>query len=292
MKNEKEIEELAINIDMINGFVKEGALAAPSIMRIVPRQIKLLEDYSKDNNKAIAFIKDEHSKNAVEFKTFGPHCIKGTKECDVIDELKIYYDTAYHFTKNSTNFVFANGFQEQIERLKNLKKVLLMGCLSDICVKNGGITLRNYFDELNHDIDIYVAEGAIDTYDNLWHNADEVTYKSIEDMITNGIKVYSEYKDYNKKEEQYLNIVKDVLEEKGIYYFSFDKEKKGDETVCINKINPNKYKVFDFERNCEYRTKYYDLLNEAVKELISRLTDSYEKEQNIDETIERRLKKC
>ena len=29
-----------------------------------------------------------------------------------------------------------------------------MGCLSEVCVKNGGITLRNYFDQLNRNIDI------------------------------------------------------------------------------------------------------------------------------------------
>lgn len=193
-KEEKQIKNLAINIDMVNGFVKEGALAAPSIMRVVPRQIELLNDYINDEDKAIVFIRDEHTENSVEFNTFGTHCLKGTSETSVIDELKKYQQNAYDFSKNSTNFVFAPGFREQIERLENLKTVLLMGCLSEVCVKNGGITLRNYFDQLNRDIDIYVAEDAIDTYNAPGHNAEEVTMQAIEDMKANGIKVLAKKK--------------------------------------------------------------------------------------------------
>ena len=188
-EEERKIKNLAINIDMVNGFVKEGSLAAPSIMRVVPRQIELLNDYLNDDDKAMIFIRDEHTGNSVEFKTFGIHCLQGTKETRVIDELKEYQKNAYDFTKNSTNFVFAPGFREQIERLENLKTVLLMGCLSEVCVKNGGITLRNYFDQINRNIDIYVAEDAIDTYDAPGHNAEEVTMRAIEDMKANGIKV-------------------------------------------------------------------------------------------------------
>ena len=84
----KRVRELLITIDMINGFVKEGSLAAPSIMRVVPRQIELLKEAEKDDKTGIVFIRDSHPINAVEFKTYGAHCIKGSKETEVIDELK------------------------------------------------------------------------------------------------------------------------------------------------------------------------------------------------------------
>ena len=56
--------ELIITIDMINGFVKEGALAAPSIMRVVPRQIELLDKAINDKNTGLVFIRDSHPKDA------------------------------------------------------------------------------------------------------------------------------------------------------------------------------------------------------------------------------------
>ena len=64
-----------------------------------------------------------------------------------------------------------------------------MGCLSEVCVKNGGITLRNYFDQFNKDVDIYVVADAIDTYDAPGHNAEEVTEQALNDMEANGIKI-------------------------------------------------------------------------------------------------------
>lgn len=184
------LEELAINIDMVNGFVKQGALAAPSIMRVVPRQQELLQQYIDDANKAVLFIQDTHTKDSVEFKTFGEHCVEGSGEEDVIDELIAYYTKGLNVRKNSTNFVFGTNFQEVINKLKKLKKVVLMGCLSEVCVKNGGITLKNYFDQNNRDIEVAVAEDAIDTYDAPGHNAAEVTERAIQDMLANGLKTY------------------------------------------------------------------------------------------------------
>ena len=44
------VKELLITIDMINGFVKKGTLAAPSIMRVVPRQKELLDEAINDKD--------------------------------------------------------------------------------------------------------------------------------------------------------------------------------------------------------------------------------------------------
>ena len=101
-----------------------------------------------------------------------------------------YYTKGLNVRKNSTNFVFGTNFQEVINKLKKLKKVVLMGCLSEVCVKNGGITLKNYFDQNNRDIEVTVVEDAIDTYDAPGHDADEITRRAIEDMKANGIKVF------------------------------------------------------------------------------------------------------
>lgn len=179
------VEEIVIVVDMINGFVKEGALASPSIMRVVPRQVEILREIMNDPKKGVIFIRDCHDEEAIEFKTFGRHCVDVTPETEVIDELKEFDSIEYK--KNSTNFVFAEGFMNDINKLKNLKRVLLMGCLSDICVKNGGITLRNLFDQQNRDVEVCVYEDAIDTFDAPGHERDEVTNSALQDMEANGI---------------------------------------------------------------------------------------------------------
>ncbi len=186
--------ELLIAIDMVNGFVKEGALAAPSIMRVVPRQVELLEDAMDDKNTGMVFIRDSHPVDAVEFKTYGVHCIEGTKETEVIDELKEYEPYALEYLKNSTNLIFALGMQQDLIRFYNLERIRLMGCLSEVCVENGAIGLRTFFDQINKDVEVCVHADAIDTFNAPGHDADMVTRDALARMQANGIKILGKRK--------------------------------------------------------------------------------------------------
>ena len=185
----REVRELLFVIDMVNGFVKEGALAAPSIMRVVPRQIELLDEAVQDKDTGIIFIRDSHPKNAVEFKTYGVHCLEGTNETKVIDELKKYEESALTYFKNSTNLIFAQGLQKDLMKFYNLQRVRLFGCLSEVCVLNGTIGLRTFFDQMNKDIEVCVHADAIDTFNAPGHNADMVTDAAINIMQSNGVKI-------------------------------------------------------------------------------------------------------
>ena len=185
----KQMKELLITIDMVNGFVKEGSLAAPTIMRVVPTQYKILSDAEKTKDTEIAFIRDCHPKNAEEFKVYGPHCIEGTDETLVIEEFNEFLPNAFQYLKNSTNFMFAPGMQEDLLNAINLERIKLMGCLSEVCVKNGAITLKTFLDQYNKNIEVCVYEDAIDTFSAPGHDADLVNKNAIEDMKANGIKI-------------------------------------------------------------------------------------------------------
>ena len=184
------VENLLVVIDMINGFVKEGALAAPSIQRIIPRIKELLEVNEKYDNGLNVIVRDTHTKDSIEFKTFGEHCVEGTAETELVDELKPYAEKAVDFTKNSTNFMLADGVIPFLNNFYKLKRVAFVGCLSEVCVKNAAITARNYFDQTNKDIEVGVYADAIDTFDAPGHNNDEVTERALADMEANGVKVY------------------------------------------------------------------------------------------------------
>ena len=187
----KNVKDLLITIDMVNGFVKEGMLAAPSIARIVPRQIELLDEALKNNSSGLVFIRDSHPIDAIEFKTYPKHCIEKTVESEVIDELKEYEKYSLEYLKNSTNLIFAPHLMNDLLKLKNLEQVRLMGCLSEVCVLNGAIGLRDYFDELNKNVEVMVHADAIDTFNADGHNSDEVTESALKQMQSNGIKILS-----------------------------------------------------------------------------------------------------
>ena len=167
IKNLKMYEGCLIVVDMVNGFVREGVLHDPKIGDIIPRQIELIKE-AKDEGKLIVFIKDTHTKDAVEFERFGNtnHCLEGTTEADLVDELKVFEkdkDTI-GIEKNSTCFMEAPDFRELMELQKELKEFDIVGCCTDICVVNGALVLANYLDQHNREHNIRVHEDAIATY--------------------------------------------------------------------------------------------------------------------------------
>ena len=167
IKNLKVYETALIVVDMVNGFVNEGVLHDKNIRKIVPRQLELLEEAEKKGS-LIILVKDTHNKNATEFKRFGntTHCIKGTSEAELIDELKPFEqkDNVITVEKNSTSLMESPEFREIVRQAENLKEVNFVGCCTDICVFNGAMGLANYYDEWNRDVTINVHEDAIATY--------------------------------------------------------------------------------------------------------------------------------
>lgn len=167
VNNLKIYKGVLIVVDMVNGFVREGVLHDSNISKVVPRQIELIKENLANNNLVI-FIKDTHNKDAREFKRFGntKHCAKGTRECELIDELKGFENNknTISIEKNSTSFMEAPEFIKIIKELVNVKKVDIIGCCTDICVFNGSMGLANYFDEHNIDADVFVHTDAIATY--------------------------------------------------------------------------------------------------------------------------------
>ena len=167
MKNLKIYRKALIVVDMVNGFVREGVLHDDNISRIIPRQIELIEEYNKEN-ELIIFIKDTHEINSTEFKRFGgtTHCLKGTTEAELVDELKVYEDkdNSLSIEKNSTSYMEAPLFRKVIGNATNINKIDVVGCCTDICDFNGTMALANYLDQYNRDVTINVHLDAVATY--------------------------------------------------------------------------------------------------------------------------------
>ena len=177
MKNLKIYEKALIVVDMVNGFVRKGVLHDEEIAKTIPKQKELIEATLKDKGIVI-FIKDTHTKESTEFKRFGntTHCLKNTKEAELVDELKKYEgkENTISIEKNSTSFMESPDFRTIVEELENLKEIDIVGCCTDICLTNGAIALANYYDQKNKEIEIRVVEDAVETYHS--ENHDRKTY--------------------------------------------------------------------------------------------------------------------
>ena len=85
--------------------------------------------------------------------------------------------------------MFAEGFINDLEKMKKLREVIITGCCTDICVLNLAIPLTNYFDQQDREVDVTVVEDAIETYNSPAHNREEYNEMSLKLMKQAGIKV-------------------------------------------------------------------------------------------------------
>ena len=193
MKKElEELKQLLIVVDMVNGFVRKGAMADPKIAKIIPEQLRLIKMILA-KKEGLAFIKDAHELDCREFERFPIHCVIGTEEAELVDELKPYEKEALVYHKTSTSAIFAPNFIEDIKRMKNLKEVIVTGCCTDICDMNLAIPLQNYFDQNNQKVDIVIPTNAVETYDASYHNRDEYTEMAYKFFEQSGIQLVKKY---------------------------------------------------------------------------------------------------
>lgn len=173
-------------VDMINGFINEGALHDEAINDISDQIV----DVVKENEHRVIFIKDSHPETTREFLSYPPHCISNTAQSEIIDELKPYvYE---EMRKNSTNTFTSPDFEEFLEtRIYDYEDIIIMGCCSDICILQFALCLNSWLNEHNEEEKrIIIPIDCIDTYHiEGVHDAKSCNEFSISNMAMNGIHV-------------------------------------------------------------------------------------------------------
>lgn len=171
-------------VDMINGFVKEGALHDEAIHAITPHIIDLLQDREY---RAI-FIADSHPPHTREFISYPSHCVIGTSESEIITELQPYVDELMQ--KNSTNTFTCPDFQLFLkERIQDYQDIVITGCCTDICILQFALCLNAWLNEHNHkNVRLIIPIDCIDTYHTEGiHDCVPINEFSIRNMEGNGI---------------------------------------------------------------------------------------------------------
>lgn len=198
----KNYEKALYIIDMNNGFVNFGAMANPKYNDLVPEQLKMVEKIRREKG-AVNFILEGHDKDALEFKTYPVHCVKGTDEALLIPELIGEQEKADTFTyyKNSINGMLNRSVQDDIKNLRNLREIILEGVCTDLCVFDFGRTLLRYLDELNRDVKVFVVRNAVDTFDAPGHDREEWTNMAFRFLEQAGAIVVDDIEDLEKHEK-------------------------------------------------------------------------------------------
>ncbi|MBI5183785.1 MAG: cysteine hydrolase [Nitrospinae bacterium] len=152
--------EVIIVVDMLKGFLEKGnpLFCGDDSRRIIPEVVSLLKGHKSEE---IIYLCDSHVKDDKEFNIFPPHCIKGSKEGEIIDELKPFKGKIIPKTRYSG--FFNTSIEDELKRLKPYK-VIVVGLCTDICVMYTVADLRN------RDYEVDVPQRCVASFDKDAHN--------------------------------------------------------------------------------------------------------------------------
>lgn len=131
--------DAVIVVDMLKGFLVPGypLYSGPDCEAVVPAVRKVLERFPPERT---IFVCDNHEENDPEFKVWPKHCLKGSVESELVDELKPFKGTVVPKTR------FSGFFGTNLDRILSdmgPDKVVVVGVCTDICVLHTVADLRN-----------------------------------------------------------------------------------------------------------------------------------------------------
>lgn len=174
-------------VDMVNGFVREGALKSPRVEGLIAEIAELSKICNELHVARLAFA-DCHTKASPEFDAYPAHCMIGTSEGEMVDELKELGGYTL-ISKNSTNGFLEEAFQKWLKENEHINTFVITGDCTDICVQQFAITLKTWFNMQNKKVRVIIPINAVETYDLNLHNGDLMNVTALYNMMINGIEV-------------------------------------------------------------------------------------------------------
>ena len=137
------MSNVVLVIDMVKGFLEPGhnLYCGDESREIIPRVHALLTR-EREAGSEILFISDHHDPDDLEFQVFPVHCVKGTEEPNVIDELTEFVTGDNVIPKNRYSGFFNTPLEAKLAAM-NPDKIIICGVCTDICVLHTASDARN-----------------------------------------------------------------------------------------------------------------------------------------------------
>ena len=174
-------------VDMVNGFVRDGALYSPRVEQLVHRVEELSKACGSLGIEKLAFA-DAHSVDSPEFRSYPRHCVDGSEESELIAELKVLGGFQL-IKKNSTNGFLEPEFQEWLSRNPQVENFIVIGDCTDICIQQFSVTLKCSFNRVNRNVRVIVPASHVDTYDVGIHGGELMHSVALIMMADSGVEV-------------------------------------------------------------------------------------------------------
>jgi len=173
-------------VDVINGFLKEGALANPGALSIVGPLGAAARAAAGVGWEVVA-LRDEHQTDSPEFASYPPHCLAGNREAALVDELADIPLTL-DLPKNSTNGLMEPAFEAYLR--EHPKKVfVLTGVCTDICILQLALSLKTWHEAKGRAIRVILPKDMVDTFDLPGHSRELYTLMACALMRQSGVEI-------------------------------------------------------------------------------------------------------
>jgi nicotinamidase/pyrazinamidase len=154
-------------IDTQEGFTRQGNLASETCTRAIPR-IRAIVQEERPAGTPVIFTKDSHRDGDPEFEMFPPHCIVGTPEHELVEELREFEPEAAAVVQKTRYSAFYQTELDQVLRGLDPDEVVVIGLCTDICVLHTAADLRN------RDFRVVVRREGVETFDAPGHGHEEI----------------------------------------------------------------------------------------------------------------------
>lgn len=120
-------------IDMLNDFIKpEGALYIGEAAQEVTGEIQSIIEEARREGMPIIYICDSHRPDDAEFNMFKPHCVRGTKGAEIVEELAPRPGD-YIIPKRRYSAFFGTDLDATLREM-GITELVLVGVCTNICV--------------------------------------------------------------------------------------------------------------------------------------------------------------
>ena len=165
-----------IVVDMQNGFLRHGNLASEQCLAVLPAVVGEVKA-ATEAGQLVVFTADTHEVDDREFEIFPTHCVRGSDEAELVDELRGFldHDGTHLLVKRRYSAMFETELEGLLHR-HEIDEVRICGVCTDICVLHTTADLRN------RDIAVTVVADATATFDAPEHPSDGIKEQSLAHM--------------------------------------------------------------------------------------------------------------
>lgn len=175
-----------IAVDMVNGFVKFGALSSQEVLS-VNQPVADFASRCEDAGIANYALCDAHPDNCAEFLTYPVHFVAGTAESELTDELKQAANFRV-FPKLSVNGWLEDDFRNSVID-KGFDTFILTGDCTDMCVLQLALSLKSGLNRIDRPNRVIVVRELVATCSLPSRLPDTAELSAFLIMQTNGIEV-------------------------------------------------------------------------------------------------------